>query len=292
MGRAVSLSPDPPPPPRLTWDKTMVEVMKIMATSFKRSCTDTAAFSVPNPAAGHHWPTPPMETPGYSQASLGQFLWGSLVLSPGSWCTQAFPCVLQESVSPVLCKFCQLYGGVNGDLLQNGLCHSQVCCTQSPCPCSRPLLTIGDTQTLKGRSGSVSVESHGLQKLLFEPSECLRWVWGLILNVILSLLLSCLGFSFALGWGVSLFSGFQHSPFNGYSYVSCNFGVLAGEDECTSFSSAILIQGNHNGLDLGQIRIYIYIYIYTHTYFTHCLSLAWWIFSITLPTCEMSTTEW
>ena len=23
-------------------------------------------------------------------------------------------------------------GGVNGDLLQKGLCHAQVCCTQSP----------------------------------------------------------------------------------------------------------------------------------------------------------------
>ena len=27
----------------------------------------------------------------------------------------------------------RLYGGVNGDLLQEGLCHTQVCCTQSPC---------------------------------------------------------------------------------------------------------------------------------------------------------------
>ena len=36
---------------------------------------------------------------------------------------------------------------------------SQVCCCQSPCPCGRPLLThtsTGDTQTLKGGSGSVS----------------------------------------------------------------------------------------------------------------------------------------
>ena len=39
---------------------------------------------------------------------------------------------------------------VNGNLLQEGLCHTQVCCTQSPCPCSSPLLTStssGDTQT-------------------------------------------------------------------------------------------------------------------------------------------------
>ena len=31
---------------------------------------------------------------------------------------------------PVLYKFWELYGGVNGDLLQEGLCHAQVCCTQ------------------------------------------------------------------------------------------------------------------------------------------------------------------
>ena len=41
---------------------------------------------------------------------------------------------------PVLCKFWQLYGGVNGDLLQEGLCHTQASCTQSPCPCGSPLL--------------------------------------------------------------------------------------------------------------------------------------------------------
>ena len=43
---------------------------------------------------------------------------------------------------PVLCKFWQLYGGVNGNLLQEDLCHTH---TQSPCPCSRPLLTCTST---------------------------------------------------------------------------------------------------------------------------------------------------
>ena len=33
-----------------------VEVMKIMVTSFKRSCVHTAALSAPDPAAGHHYP--------------------------------------------------------------------------------------------------------------------------------------------------------------------------------------------------------------------------------------------
>ena len=59
----------------------------------------------------------------------------------------------------------QLYVGAHGDLLQEGYatCYvSQVCCSQSPCPCGRSLLmcaSAGDTQTLKGRSGSVSVGS-------------------------------------------------------------------------------------------------------------------------------------
>ena len=33
--------------------------------------TCTAALSAPTPAAGQHQPTPPLETPGHSQASLG-----------------------------------------------------------------------------------------------------------------------------------------------------------------------------------------------------------------------------
>ena len=80
--------------------------MKVTATSFKRSHAHTAALSAPDPAAGHCQPLPLLETPGHSQASLGQFLLRSLLLSPGSWCAQDFVCALQESVSPVLWKFC------------------------------------------------------------------------------------------------------------------------------------------------------------------------------------------
>ena len=86
-------------------------------TSFKMSDADTAALSGPNPAAGHRGPTPLPETPGHSRASLRQSLVGSLLLSPGSWCIQGFVFTLQDSVFPVLCKFWQLCGGVNGDLL-------------------------------------------------------------------------------------------------------------------------------------------------------------------------------
>ena len=127
----------------------MVEVMKIMATSFKRSPAHTAALCASDPAAGHHQPTHLLETPGYSQASLGQSLVGSLLLSPGSWCTRF--CLRPPRVYfPVLCKFWQLYGRVIGILLQEDIFHTQVCCTQSSYLCSSPLLTCtstADTQT-------------------------------------------------------------------------------------------------------------------------------------------------
>ena len=127
----------------------MVEVMKTMGTSFKRPHACSTALSASSPEAGHLQPMPLLETPGHSWACLGQFLMGTLLLSPGSWCSQGFVCGLQESISPVLCKFWWFYGGVNGDFLPEGFCHTQVCCTQSPC--SRPLITCtftGDTQTL------------------------------------------------------------------------------------------------------------------------------------------------
>ena len=92
---------------------------------------------------------PPLETPGHSLKS------GSVscrVAAPFSWvlvCTRFCLCP-PRVYFPLLCKFWQLYGGVNGDLLQEGLCHTQVCYTQSPCPCDCPLLSCtstGDDQT-------------------------------------------------------------------------------------------------------------------------------------------------
>ena len=61
----------------------MVEVMKVVATSFKRSHVGTVTLSAPNSAAGHDQSTPPLETPGHSQISLGQSLVGSLLLFLG-----------------------------------------------------------------------------------------------------------------------------------------------------------------------------------------------------------------
>ena len=60
--------------------------------------------------------------------------------------------------------------------------------------------------------------------------------------MIAPLLRYCCSFFFVFGCGVSFFGGFQHTPVDGCSTVSCDFGALAGEDEPTSFYSIILNQ--------------------------------------------------
>ena len=88
-----------------------------------------------------------------------------------------------------------------------------------------------------------------------------RFVWalwvplagnGVILNVILPLLPSCWGFSFALGCEVSLFGGIQHSPVDNCSAATCSFRVLVGEDECMSLHSSIL---RHKCTSLSEVTV-------------------------------------
>ena len=97
-------------------------------------------------------------------------------------------------------------------------------------------------ETLRHSKAGLAQPLWGLlvHQVLFDPPKHLWWVWGLILNAILPLLPSCWGFSSALRRGVSFFAGSQHSPVDGCSAVSCDFGVLTGEDELTPFYPAIL----------------------------------------------------
>ena len=80
----------------------MVEVMKIMVTSFKRSHAYTAALSVPDPTAGHRRPTPKPESPGHSWKSLGRSLVRSLplLLGPGAHKVLFVP---SKSLFPLSC---------------------------------------------------------------------------------------------------------------------------------------------------------------------------------------------
>ena len=118
-----------------TWGETMVEVMKIMATSFKRShaqhCCTQCSEPCSRPLRTHTSTRDSWTLTGKSgSVSCG-------ITAPFSWvlvCTRF--CLCQPRVCfPFLYKFWLLYGGVNGDLLQEGLCHIQVFCTQSPCYC-------------------------------------------------------------------------------------------------------------------------------------------------------------
>ena len=198
----------------------MVEVMKIMATSFKRPHTGTATLSAPtcsrppptHASARDSWPL----TGKSGSVSCG-------VTAPFSWVlvhTRFCLCPLRVCFL-VLWKFWQLYIEVNGDLLQEGLCHTQVCWPRDRTPaaghCS-PILPQ-ETQSwlsLCGVSGSWCAQG------MLEPSECLWRVWCLILNSILPLLPSCLGFS-ALGLGVSP----QSRSSAAQPWLQCH--LLAGE---------------------------------------------------------------
>ena len=116
-----------------TWGQTMVKVIKIMVTSFKRSHAYTATLSAPNPAASHHRLTPLLETPGHSQASLGQSLMGSLLLSPGSWCTRFCLCP-PRVYFPVLCKFWRLYGGLMATSSKRAYAIPKTAAPRAPAP--------------------------------------------------------------------------------------------------------------------------------------------------------------
>ena len=148
----------------------MVEVMKKMVTSFKRSHAGTATLSAPSPAAGHHWPTSPLETPGRSPASLGQSLVGSRLLSPGSWLmttSSKRAYAIPRSTAPR---------------------------AWAPAPVAVHCRCVPPQETLKHNSVSVLWDLWILVSTrLFEPSERFQQVWDLILNVISPLLPSCSG---------------------------------------------------------------------------------------------------
>ena len=215
----------------------MVDVKKIMTTSFKSFHACTASLSAPDSAAGHHQPTPLPETPEHSWTSLGQSLVGSLLLSPGSWCAYVL-CVPSKSLFPQCC-------------VSSGGSMVRLMVTSSKRPYAIPRSTaprvsapaadhswpIPPQETLKqswlslcGVSGSWRTQG------LFEPFEHLWQGWGLIINAPPTILLGLL----LCPWKWCIFlGGIQHSPVDGCSAASCNFEALTG-DEHTSFYSAIL----------------------------------------------------
>ena len=135
------------------WAQTMVEAMKRMGTSLRRSQACVAAVCAPNPAEATadrplRWRLP--ET--HRQASCG-------VTAPFSWVLVHTVQLRPPSVySPVLCRFWQLCPGVNGHLLREDVCHTH---TQSPTPAADHCRPVPPQETLKHSCVSVSVGSLG-----------------------------------------------------------------------------------------------------------------------------------
>ena len=159
------------PPCCLTWAQAMVEVMKMMATSFKRSHAHTAAHSGPNPAAGHCRPTPSPATLGHSWASLGQSLGGSLHLSPGSWCTQGIVCAIQGSVSHSCVSSGGSVVGLMATSSKRAYAIPRSIAPRAPAPAASQCWPVPPQETLKYSSVSVSVGSLVLVHT--------RFVWAL-----------------------------------------------------------------------------------------------------------------
>ena len=105
----------------------MVDVMKIMANFFQKVPCMHCYTRCPQPCIK---PPPTHATSRVSWTLTRKS--GSVsggVTAPFSWYTQGSVCAHQESVSPVLCKFWQLYGRVIWrPPLPPSLCHTQVCC--------------------------------------------------------------------------------------------------------------------------------------------------------------------
>ena len=89
-------------------------------------------------------------------------------------------------------------------------------------------------------SDSGSVGSPGVHKVLFEPLSILVGL-GFDSKCSFAPPTALLGLLLCPGTWVSFYSGIQHSPVDGCSAESCNFGVLEGEDEHVSFYSAIIV---------------------------------------------------
>ena len=186
-----------------TSGQTMVEVMKIMVTSFRRSHACTGKLSAPNPTAGHHQPTPLTESPGHSQEVWVSLLWGhcSFFQVPGMQSFCLCPLIVYF-LSPVQVLAALWWGQLQppprGLIPYPSLLHPESLPQWQAT--ADPYLHRRHSEfclSLCGVSGSWCTQG------LFEPSESLWRVWGLILNVISPVLPSCWHFSFALGCGVS-----------------------------------------------------------------------------------------
>ena len=148
--------------------------MKILVTTFQNSHTSIVSLSALNLAAGHHWPTPLLETPEHSQASLGQSLVESLLLSLGSCCAQGFP---SKSLFP---QSCVNFGGSMVGLMvtssKRTYATSTFAAPRASTPAAGHCRPVPPQVTLKHSKAGLSQSLWGFLMCTFCLSECLWWV--------------------------------------------------------------------------------------------------------------------
>ena len=127
---------------------------------------------------------------------------------------------------------------------------TQVCCSQSPWPCVRPLLThasAGDTQTLKSRSGSVSCRGHCSFPWVLVCTRFVCTFREFLVGMRFDSKSDCTSPTVLLGllfcpwtWGISFWWDPTSSCQRLFS-SKLRFWCFAGEDQCMSFYSANML---------------------------------------------------
>ena len=150
----------------------------------------------------------------------------SMIISPGSQCTQDFVCALQEW-SLCFPKSCRI-------LIIKPHWPSKSDFQTIPNPYARSLGWVArhGTQNFHNNRRTSLVLLYGLW--VTHPAEI---GFDFIVTALPTI---SRGFFLVFGCGLSFFGGFQCPPINGCSTASCNFGTLMGGDEYTFFYSAIL----------------------------------------------------
>ena len=151
---------------------------------------------------------------------------GSMITSPGSWCTQDLVCALQEW-SFCFPKSCRI-------LVIKSHWPSKSDFLGIPNPYARSL-------GWEARHGTQNFHNSRRISLIFLYGLWVTHPAEIGFDFIVTALptISC-GFFLVFGCRLSFFCGFQCPPINGCSTASCNFGALMGGDEYTFFYSAIL----------------------------------------------------
>ena len=155
----------------LTWGQTMVEVIKIMATSFKSSHACTAALRARDPAAGHCQCMPLPETPDTHGQVWASLFWGHCSFLLGSGVHKVL-FVPSKSLFPQSCvNSSSSMVGLMATSSKRAYAIPRYAAPRAPVPVAGHSWPMHLQETLKHSSGSVSARSlgPGMYKICLNP---------------------------------------------------------------------------------------------------------------------------